>query len=82
MLLAQLTAFPDEQPALLSCLPFSRTLPYGVDLAGRSLTDLFAGSSIFTDRKEPAHHISSEERKAGLFVNAQTQPKATTTTTE
>ena len=45
MLLTQLTALRDEQPALLSCLAFDRTLSYGVDLARRSLADLFAGFS-------------------------------------
>ena len=80
MLLTQLTALRDEQPALLSCLAFGRTLSHGVDLPGRSIADLFAGSSTVTDRKEPAHYTSSEARKAGLTVIAQKQPKATTTT--
>ena len=69
MLLAQLTAL-DEQSALFSCLAFGRTLSEGVDLAGRSFADLFAGSSTVMDRKEPAHYTSSDARnKAGLFVN-------------
>ena len=67
MLLAQLTAL-DEQSALFSCLAFGRTLSEGVDLAGRSFADLFAGSSTVADRKEPAHYTSSEARKAGLLV--------------
>ena len=57
-LLAPLTALRDEQPVCLSCLAFGRTLPHGVDLAGRSLADLFAGSSTVTDRKEPAHYTA------------------------
>ena len=39
---SQLTVLRDEHSALLSGLAFGRTLSYGVDLAGRSLADLFA----------------------------------------
>ena len=56
VLLAQLTAVRDEQPALVSCLAFGRAWYHGVDLGGRSLADLVAGSSTVTDRKEPAHY--------------------------
>ena len=55
MLLAQLTGFHDEQPALPSCQAFGRTSSHGVDLNGRSLADLVAGFSTVTGRKEPAH---------------------------
>ena len=65
----------DEQPALLSRPAFGRTLSHGVDLAGRSLVDLFVGSSTVTDRKEPAHFTASESRKAGLFANPQDRNK-------
>ena len=69
MLLAQMTALRDEQPALLSCVAFGRTLSHGVDLAGRSLADLFAGSSTDMEMKEPAHYTSSEVRITGFHVN-------------
>ena len=58
MLLAQMTALRDEQPALLSCVSFGRTLSHGVDLAGRSFDDVFAGFLTVTDRKEPAQYTS------------------------
>ena len=74
-LLAPLTALRDEQPVCLSCLAFGHTLPHGVDLAGRSLADLFAGSSAVTDRNQPAHYTSPEARNAGLFVNPQNSQK-------
>ena len=79
VLIAQLTALRDEHPSLLSRLVSGRTLSNGVDRAGLSLADLFAGSSTVMDRKEPAHYTSSEACKAGLFANPQKQPKATTT---
>ena len=93
VLLAQLTALRDEQPVLLSCLAFGRTFFHGVDLAGRSLAEIFAGSSTVTDSKEPAHYTSLEtdaftareiigycfiRSTQGRFVNAQKKAKATT----
>ena len=78
-LLAPLTALRDEQPVCLSCLAFGRTLPHGVDLAGRSLADLFAGSSVVTDRNQPAHYVHFARSTQRRFVvnpqNSQKQPQ-------
>ena len=54
VLLAQLTAVRDEQPDLPSGIACDQTFAHGVNLAGRSLADIFAGSLTITERKESA----------------------------
>ena len=78
VLLAQLTAVRDEQPALVSCLAFGRAWYHGVDLGGRSLADLVAGSSTVTDRKEPAHYTCQKHAKQvclSMHKNSQKRPQ-------
>lgn len=62
------TALRDEQPAVLHCLAFGRTLSHRVDLARRSLADLFVGSSTVGYGQE----IATTQQKADY--NTATSP--------